>query len=245
MRTPHAKLLVFCLNFWCGQTLAQVLQFLREERPGVVLCQELRTGDIPAFERLGYRVEFAPMSTYDDGRTTGQWGLGILSRCDLSEVREFVYRVGNGSFPDRSIRSDIRPAQRELVFAATADVEGVPFMLATTHFTWAPRAIYPTEVQLASAERMSRVLDLFPEVVLGVDLNTARGAEIFDGLAARLRDNVPAHVKSTIDGRFHYDGALPIVVDGIFTSPQYLVEDVQIVSGLSDHKGFLVNVTRI
>ena len=49
-----------------------------------------------------------------------------------------------------------------------------------------------------------------------------------------LVDHLPADVTTTLDARFHYAGALDLVVDTIL--------ETQILEGISDHKGILARI---
>ena len=59
-----------------------------------------------------------------------------------------------------------------------------------------------------------------------------------------LVDHLPATVTTTLDAKFHYAGALELVVDTIFATPEYSVDDVKVLEGISDHKGILATIAR-
>lgn len=59
-----------------------------------------------------------------------------------------------------------------------------------------------------------------------------------------LTDHLPLGITTTIDARFHYAGDLQLVVDTIFATSSYAVQDVQVLEGISDHKGILATIER-
>jgi len=82
------------------------------------------------------------------------------------------------------------------------------------------------------------------ETVLTGDFNAPRGREIFSHIASVFKDNVPDHVSVSLDPLHHRAGALPYMVDGIFSTPGYRVTEVEQHFGLSDHTAFSATVFR-
>ena len=67
------------------------------------------------------------------------------------------------------------------------------------------------------------------------DFNAPRGGEVFDQLASHYSDCVPPEITTTIDQELHRAKGLQYVVDSIFSTDQYRLEDVRVQSGVSDH----------
>lgn len=89
---------------------------------------------------------------------------------------------------------------------------------------------------------MRLLLDLLKgeEIVIAGDFNIPRGNEMYQKLQTHFRDNIPTEVESTVDPILHYankdiSGTLKLVVDYIWSTPKYKVENVRVVSGVSDH----------
>ena len=82
------------------------------------------------------------------------------------------------------------------------------------------------------------------EFVLCGDFNAPRGGEMFAELSSRYTDNVPASYLSSLDPKLHRAGNLERMVDGIFTTPTYLVSDVEMYSGISDHCAFTATLQK-
>ena len=76
------------------------------------------------------------------------------------------------------------------------------------------------------------------------DFNAPRGRPTWDAIAAKYKDNIPEHYKSSIDA-MHRAGALPYLVDGIFTTPGYRADNVELHEGISDHKAITATITKL
>ncbi len=88
------------------------------------------------------------------------------------------------------------------------------------------------------------LLDAEEGFVLCGDFNAPRGGEIFSELAARYRDNIPAQYTTSIDASLHRAGDLQLMVDGIFTTPEYQASSVLLHSGVSDHYAVTADITK-
>lgn len=88
---------------------------------------------------------------------------------------------------------------------------------------------------------MLALLDLTNIIFCG-DFNAPRGRQIWSILSSKLKDNVPNEITTTIDGNIHRAGNLQLVVDGLFTSSNYKVCDVQVISGVSDHCAIVAGI---
>jgi endonuclease/exonuclease/phosphatase family metal-dependent hydrolase len=101
-----------------------------------------------------------------------------------------------------------------------------------------------TEKQTQDLKALLAILEKIPEFVLTGDFNAPRGRETGDTIAAKYKDNIPEHYTSSIDP-MHRAGELPYVVDGIFTTPQYLASNVELHLGVSDHKAVTATIAKI
>ena len=117
-----------------------------------------------------------------------------------------------------------------------ARIEGI--WVGAIHFTWTPKASV-SERQRTHTDKLIDILQE-QEVVMAGDFNIPRGNENYKKLRARYVDNVPAQIETTIDPILHYanknvPGTLKLVVDYVWSTPEYVVENVRVVSGVSDH----------
>lgn len=103
-----------------------------------------------------------------------------------------------------------------------------------------------SDEQQADFARLKRVLGSYPDYVLCGDFNSPRGRETFAKFSDELGliHHLPLSIATTIDPRFHDAGALELVVDTIFSTPEYQVLDVEVLEGISDHKAIFATVER-
>ena len=136
----------------------------------------------------------------------------------------------------------------ETVFAvvAKADIisaDGQIFSISTTHFTWTPDGD-ANEYQRKDLENLMKILDGYKSFVLAGDFNAPRGREIFSAIAAKYKDNIPLEYVSSIDSNLHRAPGLKLMVDGLFSTPDYKVEDAELVCGVSDHCAIVAKISK-
>jgi exonuclease III len=241
----HTDLKFISLNIEGSKHLDLVLPFLDKEKPDVFCAQELFESDIPIFKaKLGMECAFAPLCRWDqDGERPAPelFGDGIFSRKPIKNV-SVIYYLGDAD----SIPLHTR-GKSETVYCALSSGEilkdGQVFAVSTTHFVWTPNGE-------ADGRQRQALVDLFkametrPDIILSGDFNAPRGSEIFDAIAARYKDNIPAEYKTSIDGKIHRTGPLPYMVDGLFTTPGYIAEDTRLIDGLSDHMAIISRIRK-
>ncbi len=225
------------INVERSKHLDVVIPFLEKEQADVVCVQELMEWDIPALEKAtGASSVFSREVLYDNEREKGVQGCGIFSRSGFVVHRDDVYHGGKNSlrpYDSTDIESK-RQTQDLKVISADIEKNGIFFRIATTHFTWTPDG-EADDYQRKDLVALFEILGAQGDFVLTGDFNAPRGKEIFSAIAAKYKDNVPLEYTSSIDGSLHRAGALPYMVDGMFSTPRYRVENVRMVSGVSDH----------
>lgn len=81
--------------------------------------------------------------------------------------------------------------------------------------------------------------------MLAGDFNAPRGGESFSAIAARYRDNIPPNYQTSIYAPLHRSGQdLELMVDGLFTTPGYRAENVELTSGMSDHYAIVADIEK-
>lgn len=222
-----------CVNIEQHLHLKEVHNFLNEQQADIVCFQEVREGDLPPFEQaFGYTSVFAPM--HDILASGGnRKGVAILTRGEVVNSERIFYGDFMPTPPHNPTPDVIVPDQAVLLYAEVRCGEQV-YSVATTHFTWSSMA-QVTDYQRRNMTRLLANLSRYPKLILCGDFNTPRGDEIYDTLAHHYHDNLPKSVTTTVDGTFHRNGNLQLVVDSIFTTPHYRVSDVQVMTGVSDH----------
>ena len=233
------------LNIEQDRHLDRVAQTIATHLPDIVCLQEVFEKDCAKLAAVGgYQVKYAISTLMPEG-TAGNtsprsWGVAVLTRVQLINQTVAYYS------DDPRIRIFDAPNDlRRMVVMTELQHEGRFYRFGTTHFTWS-MAGATTEEQLADFARLKRVLLPYSDYVLCGDFNAPRGGELFARFTDELGliDHLPPNVTTTIDPQFHYGGALELAVDTIFSTPEYSVTDVQVLEGISDHKGILARVAR-
>ena len=245
------SLKLISLNIERHKHLDLVEKFLAEHKPDVVCLQELMQEDI---ERLanaaGTAVTvFEPMGKLLE-ESKGTMGVGIFSKIPFVSTRALYY-VGNPSTNHESFSwkdPETFNDWNRIVLSAEVEKDNSLYSILTTHFTWTPGG----EVNNLQREHIASLLVLLkdiPQFVFCGDFNAPRGGEIFGMLAARYKDNVPPQYKTSIDASLHRAGKTrpeelaDKMVDGIFSTSTYVVSDVEMVCGVSDHCALVANVS--
>lgn len=237
---------IVSLNIECNRNFDRFLPFLKKQKPEIVLLQEVLDKDISYIEEaLGMQSSFAPIARWCRDDIDCKLGMATFSSLPIVNMKTEYYRGRHDNLPI------IRPGEAEKIPRALLITEIVKekekdkkkesFCFINTHFTWTPDG-KPNEQQYQDLEILLHLLQGIPDFVLCGDFNAPRGMIVFDTLAAKYKDNIPLHITTTIDKNLHRAGDLNLVVDGLFTTPGYHVESVEIVDGLSDHCAIIAKV---
>jgi endonuclease/exonuclease/phosphatase family metal-dependent hydrolase len=241
-----ASIKLVSINIERSKHLDAVAELIRTQKPDVVTLQECMERDLPFWEEVvGMGYFFTPQSIFGarHGEAEGLEGQVIFARNIISSGFEYyageydpIYRT-----TDDKVADIIRIAKA--LSHVVLEHEGGKFCVATTHFTWSPGGKV-TELQLTDLASLLAKLEKLPDVILTGDFNAPRGRKTWDTLAAKYKDNVPQEYTSSIDP-MHRAGPLPYVVDGVFTTPEYSVSNVELHEGVSDHKAISATITRL
>lgn len=229
---------LFTLNCEEDKHLDVILPYLIDQKFEVICLQEVFEKDLPQLaEAANAQAFYTPLSILD-GKV---WGIAILVRIDLKidAVQEHYYKGNAAQIP--TFTFDTPNDVNRALLSVKVTKPGVTgrnqeFNVSTTHFTWAGKGGTNPE-QAQDFPNLVHALNRVGETVLCGDFNAPRGLEIFDTLATKYTDNIPNNVKTTIDQNLHRAKGLQLVVDGMFSSAKYLVKDVKVVDGISDHCG--------
>lgn len=230
------------LNIEGNRHLDRVEAVIAEHLPDIVCLQEALEADCARLASAGrYDVKFT-LSAHLPNWRGGQhnWGLAVM--CRVPVHAQNVHYYSN----DTRIRLVREPNDaRRVVVMTELEHQGLPYRIATTHFTWSPDG-HIIEEQKADFARLKRALSAYPDYVLCGDFNAPRGREMFGIFVDELglTDHLPASVTSTLDPLFHKLGTLELVVDTIFSTSQYRVTQTRVLEGISDHKGVLARIER-
>lgn len=243
--------LISCNIEW-DRHLDTVLPFIKETRPDVLCVQELFELDIPLFEEvIGGTGYFVPTMQKQTTRGTISEGIGVFSRLPRTNERTLQYSGSVGAAYLHSEDPETWDKDYELRALAAADIsfEGTSYRILTTHFNWTKKGTSTPE-QLQAMERMLGLLKKEEPFVLAGDMNAPRGGETFSLIAEKYKDNIPQHYKTSIDIALHRAGQVDgeqlsrLMVDGLFTTPEYKVKNAELVFGISDHAAIVATIER-
>lgn len=263
----YTMLKLISLNIELNKHFERNIPFLKNESADVICLQEVFELDLPYLkEVLGYPcVLFAPMSqiayalpngdrifenhySIADGVATRSinldeyimetTGIAILSKTPLSNPETFYYLPLFENELHIHNSHGRGTTEGRVVIHADVEVEAKKFTIATTHFTWTPKG-EPDEAQRADLITMMGHLKKLDEYIFCGDFNAPRGGEIFSELSKNLHDNIPFEVTSTLDPVYHVAKGVEVVVDGLFTTPQYSVQKIALSENVSDHKAII------
>ncbi|HSR82351.1 MAG TPA: endonuclease/exonuclease/phosphatase family protein [Hyphomicrobiaceae bacterium] len=226
-----------CINIERSKHLCGVATFLRGHAPDVTCLQEVVADDVDLLgEQVGYPHRFfIPMCRFPEPSGARPTGIAILARQAFA-AREDIRYAGGGSGQDVLDRSSEEArfrTNRYSVAAVAIAFDGLSFTIATTHFPWSDHA-RTLDFQRSACDRLLDLLNPRSLVLCG-DFNAPRGKEIFSRLAARWADHIPRTYTTSLDPVLHRAGSLQLMVDGVFSTPDYDVSGVTLHQGVSDH----------
>ena len=232
-----SQMKLISLNIEGSKHLPRVADFLDSEKADVVCLMEVIEEDIESvLHDYPYRI-FKPNFLDEDEHKYGvaigsktMWESEDSTYCDGREDSYLTYG-GQGI------------THRPAVIAVVVD----RYQIVALHFTWTPDG----KMSLEQERDLNRLFEWMGErqgVICG-DFNIPRGNELYQKLLTKYRDNVPVEVESTLDPILHYAnhkiaGSLKLVVDYMWSTPEYRVENVRVVSGVSDHCAVVCSVEK-
>ncbi len=231
------------INIEGDKNLDKVLAFLKNFGPDVVCFQELWEPRVEFFEKaLGMKGIFLPMSKDNRENQNVLFGVGLYSALPVRNVRSEYYYGGEGSMP--TFKAGNEKTIWRGILEATVEKEGESFTVATTHFTRTPDGS-TSDKQREDLKKLLGIFQNTPELILCGDFNAPRGGEIFTALSTRFKDNIPPSYESSLDPKLHRAGHLKLMVDGLFTTPQYLITDAKLSESVSDHMAVTALISKV
>ncbi len=244
-----ASVNILQLNIERDTHLALVENLLRDRTPDIVTMQEVFSDDVTRLESCGdYASAFVSLMTdfRPESGAVKKEGLLIMwnKRFSLEKKEVNLYYSDPRAHEVPTGMRSSNERERALLTVVLTEGEKT-YRVSTTHFTRTPDARVD-DLQRAHFRIMSGLLSRYDDahgVILTGDFNTPRGDELYDTLAATYCDNIPPEVATTLDQRLHRVNGLMYVVDGLFTTPNYSVSDVEVIDGVSDHKAIVAKIT--
>jgi len=239
------------VNIEGDKHLDLVEAFLHKEQPDVVCLQEVFKSDfLKLEEKLEMTGIFKSMGKYGLEPERGDFdiGVGILSHLPFEYTDAVYYSGKEDSVHNVIVRIDEDPQKyyKVLVYGRVKKGEE-EFTIGTTHFTWTPNGKVD-DTQRRDLTKLLEVLQGIPQIVFCGDFNAPRGREIFDTISQHYTDNIPQEYTTSIDLNLHRAGeelrGKPRMIDGLFSTSQYHVQNVRLQDGVSDHLAIVAEIKR-
>lgn len=226
----------FSLNIEADLHLDNVRDYLATNVPEVVFLQEVYRIHAEAWaQQFGYYLTFTPHVNFNIAehifKPIGEWGIATLTKVKPVKTTVEYYSEHPVIIPHEFMKTKRHP--RALI-TSTLEHEGQVYVFANTHFTWALTDDADV-AQWPDYLRFQALLDKIPSFVLAGDLNTNRGSRVYRELASRYIDHLPKDLGSTLDPVLFRKPELKLVVDHLFATSDYKIENVEVLTGLSDH----------
>jgi endonuclease/exonuclease/phosphatase family metal-dependent hydrolase len=170
-----------------------------------------------------------------DNKSGDTSGIAVVSRLSF-ETTVFRFAGSSEKLPvfDKTNFESMYNSQRFELLIIVLNYAGKIFTIATTHLPVTGNGL-STSFQFKAMRELLNFLNTIPSFVLTGDLNTPRGGEVFDQIARRYTDNIPRNYSTSIDQKLHRAAPLELMVDGLFSTNDYLVTNVRLQCGVSDH----------
>jgi endonuclease/exonuclease/phosphatase family metal-dependent hydrolase len=236
---------LFSLNVEGHKHLQRWLPFAQSNNFDVVLLQEVFEQDINLIAgALQMQSYFCPLMNIAAENKykippLGRWGIALFTNLEHTPPQSEYYfgteAVLNFGKPNDSSRA---------ILSSELQKEGQVFRVGTTHFTWTPDGENSAE-QDRDFSALEKIVGQHIDWILAGDFNAPRGKETFTKFKKFFKDNLPRETTSTLDPELHYAGKLNLAVDTVFTTPHYMVEEIAVKTGLSDHCGLAAKIARV
>lgn len=244
------NLKIISINIEKNKHYDSVLNFIDKEVPDVVCMQEVPETFLSYLNERGFKTEFAPMFEEMLDSQKHKVRIAIASKLTF-ECKTQYYQGTKDSISLFDPSSEERNLSLVYLFANIATISG-NYSIATTH---APDTVDGTE-DAFQTKCMKKALSLLdneePHVICG-DFNMPRGYnKLYEDFTQRYLDKIPPSYTSSLDRKIHRLGSKadlnrPIfdiyMVDYIFSQPPFIVSDVRLEFGVSDHAAVIANIS--
>lgn len=236
------------LNIEGDKHLALVEGLLIKHRPTIIALQEVYEENAAQLASvLGYAFHFESMMTmpHPVSNHSVKRGLSIMWEKSVVclETKVHPYYTSPDAHKEKIQRPEPNACDRMLLVALLKQDEKL-YRIINTHFIWTNNGEADSLQRDAMAKLMKELNNYNDStgVILSGDFNAPRGKEMWGILAQAYFDNIPQEVITTLDEKLHRAKGLQFVVDGLFTTKNYTVTDVEVVGGVSDHMAILAKI---
>lgn len=241
------------VNIEGDRHLDRVQNFIAEQNPDIICCQEVFESDLPVLEKtFGMKAVFCPqvkmLIENPYAATKGEWGVALFSHLPIIDTNVFhyvgtpdflpIFRPNSGSEDDDVVNNN---TNRVGIACTVQTPENKTATIVTIHFTWSVNG-ESSPRQLRDVANLKDILATLPPHVLCGDTNSPRGKKTFKILSQGYIDHLPSSVTSTLDPELHRVGHKQLAVDALLAHSVYEVSNVHVHTGVSDHKAISADI---
>jgi len=247
-----AQMKLVSVNIEGDKHLEHVLPFMERENPDVLCLQEVFEDTASKLASENYTYTFLPMALKERDGALVATGVALLVRKILHTTFETLYyhtTPGKLCVLDRDDQE--HTVRHGIVFASIQEQEKT-YRIGTTHFTWVERGEVVSSVQEQHMIHLLKEVSGIQQHVLCGDFNIPRHHNyLYEKLTEHYRDEIPSEYVSSLDKNLHRHGTDPdkahlfdqFMVEYIFSQPPYMITDVRLEFGISDHAAIVGEVS--
>lgn len=233
------------LNVEARKHLDRWIPFVKNVSPDIVLLQEITVSDIPKVEdALGHRCWFTPMEVIESpspllaGGSSTTAGIAIVSKYALIENSSHYY-YKDSSEPSADPKDPSKSPRALQVARFIAG--GRKFAIGTTHFTWSAEG-ENSPLQWATFRDLLSTTNRYNDILISGDFNVPATTPLFESFKQHFKSWIPDSCTSTLDPELFRKPWIELRIDHLLSTSHYQCSNVQLITGLSDHKGILTEV---
>lgn len=194
------KIKVITYNIWHGHRLAKALDFLRHEKPDVLLVQEIGTsgaqfGKLPQLNLIDTFEKNLKMSSFYRAThqftspTPWDFGIAIFSKYPLINKKDFFYQGSSiNKYKDMGSEEKYYENSSRAVISADVKIKQTLLTVITTHFPWTPDASVSNSQREAAKNLNIYLKELGENAIIGGDFNTPYQSEIYKTLVSNWNE---------------------------------------------------------
>lgn len=227
-----------------------VTSLIKNESADVLCLQEVPEKYAKCLEDLGYYTTFALRCFKSQEGPEYKDGIVVATKSEHSAKTHYYYEYPDK--PDDIFIDEIgrRSCHQPLLYVSVM-VDNFEYRIVNTHFTWSVDG-FVNNAQKEDLESLLEYTQTLPPHLLSGDLNLPRiHNQLYKNVTNSYLDNIPRHIKSSLDPQLHRIVNNPkdahhindFMVDYIFSQPPYLVSNVELRFGVSDHAAVIADIS--
>jgi exonuclease III len=240
---------IISLNMEGDKHIDKIIKLLEKEKADIVCFSEIFEEDIKFLTPLIdipyiFAHECYRQSMVKNNADIKTFGVAIFSK-NITWSNIF-YVVGNHNLiPKFQKSANLEEKPHELyVPAITVKIQfnNKEYFITNTHLVVTEKG-ESTDYSFEQATKLVNYLKEYPEMIICGDFNSPRGGGVFDYFCKFYKDNIPNKYKTSLDQNLHRVKKLKFMVDVLFSTKNYTVENVKLVDGVSDHMAVIAQIS--